>query len=148
MWYAWVMNENQEKFNEPETRARVSTIAEKYRLSLVLLFGSQASGKTHKQSDIDIAVLSEKELSLREMGELTLVFVQALKTNDIDLVDLKTAPPLLLKQVAANAVLLYESKPLVFSTFRVYALKRYMEARPLFKLREEALSRFLNYQPV
>lgn len=141
------MDENQKKFNEPETRARVSAIAEKYRLSLVVLFGSQATGKTHKQSDVDIAILSEKELGLREMGELTLVFMQGLKTKDVDVVDLKTAPPLLLKQVATNAVLLYESKPLIFSTFRIYALKRYMEARPLFKLREEALSRFFNHQP-
>lgn len=142
------MDENKEKFNEPEIRARVSAIAEKYRLSLVVLFGSQATGKTHRQSDMDIAILSEKELGLREIGELTLVFTQGLKTKDVDVVDLKTAPPLLLKQVVTNAILLYESKPLIFSTFRIYALKRYMEARPLFKLREESLSRFLNHQPV
>lgn len=141
------MDGNQEKFNESETRVRIAAIAEKYRLSLVLLFGSQATGKTHKQSDVDIAILSEKELGLREMGELSLIFMQGLKAKDVDLVDLKTAPPLLLKQVATNAILLYENKPLVFSTFRVYALKRYMEARPLFKLREESFSRFLNHQP-
>lgn len=140
------MSENREKFNDPEMRARISAIAEKYHLSLALLFGSQATGKTHKQSDTDVAILSEKELGLREVSELTLVFMQGLKTKDVDVVDLKTAPPLLLKQVVVNGILLYESKPLVFSTFRVYALKRYMEARPLFKLREEALSRFLNHQ--
>ena len=56
------------------------------------LFGSAASGKTNAMSDLDIAVyltgdsLSEKRLDV--IGSL----IDALKTDEIDLVVLNTAP--------------------------------------------------------
>ncbi|HDK81390.1 MAG TPA: nucleotidyltransferase domain-containing protein, partial [Nitrospirae bacterium] len=54
-------------FNIAKTKPEVRKIAEKYRLPLVLLFGSQVSGRTHPQSDVDIAFLSEKRMSLIEI---------------------------------------------------------------------------------
>lgn len=130
------MNENQEKFNEPETHTRVSAIAEKYHLSLVLLFGSQATGKTHAQSDVDIAIRAFHALRPRELAGLAYDLSQALQTKKVDIVDLHNAPPLLLAQIARFGQLLYEQEPSTCTRFRIYAIKRFMEARPLFNMRD------------
>lgn len=126
-----------------DIKNRIEQLGRAHRLSLVVLFGSQASGKVYKQSDVDIAFLAERPLGPREIGELALAFSRALGMNDVDLLDLKTAPPLLLKQIAIGSRLLYESEPSLFARFKIYGLKRYMEARSLLKLREASLEKFL-----
>jgi predicted nucleotidyltransferase len=47
-------------FNIAEIKPEVEKLARKYRLSLVILFGSRVSGRTHPQSDVDFAFLPEK----------------------------------------------------------------------------------------
>lgn len=126
-----------------EIKHKIAELAKTQNLSLVVLFGSQASGKTHKQSDVDIAFLARRPLGPRETGELAFEFSQALGIKDVDVLDLKTAPPLLLKQIAVGSRLLYESEPSLFARFKIYALKRYMEAHSLLKLREASLKKFL-----
>ncbi|HDH51311.1 MAG TPA: nucleotidyltransferase domain-containing protein [Nitrospirae bacterium] len=130
-------------FNIAKTKPEVRKIAEKYRLPLVLLFGSQVSGRTHPQSDVDIAFLSEKRMSLIEIAKMQIVFSQKLKLKNLELVDLKTAAPLLLKQAAEKSVLLYEKEPFLFANFKIYALKCFMEAKKLFDLRKSSLDKFL-----
>lgn len=131
--------------NVTEMKLAVKKIAEENDLSLVLLFGSQARGKTHKGSDFDFGVMAQKRFVPREIALLSFVFSQALKIKDetIEILDLKSAPPLLLKEISKDAVLLYEKEPLLFARFKVYALKRYFEARPLLELRRLALNRSL-----
>lgn len=126
-----------------EIKNKVEQLSRIHRLSLVLLFGSQVSGKVHRESDVDLAFLAERPLGPREVGELAFAFSHGLGIKAIDMLDLKTAPPLLLKQIAVGSILLYESEPSLFARFKIYALKRYMEAHPLLKLREAALKKFL-----
>lgn len=135
------MDENQEKFNEPETRARISAIAEKYHLSLALLFGSQASGKIHRGSDYDLAYFAQKPLSLREESELITDFMPIFGTDAVDLVSLHNATPLLAYEIARSAKMLYERTPGSFTSFYLYALRQYEEAKPLFELRSIYLDR-------
>lgn len=139
------MGGNQEKFNEPETRARVAAIAEKYHLSLVVLFGSQASGKTHRQSDVDIAILSENGLRPRELAELAYELSSALHIKEIDITDLDSAPPLLLAEIAKSAFSLYERRQSDFARFRIYAIKRFMEVKKLFQLRDAVIETRLKH---
>ena len=47
--------------NITEIKPEIEKLAKKYRLSMIVLFGSQVSGKTHPQSDFDFAFLSEKK---------------------------------------------------------------------------------------
>lgn len=145
MWYALVMDGNREKFNEPETRARVSAIAEKYHLSLALLFGSQATGKTHIQSDVDIAISASHALRPRELAELAYDLSQALQAKEVDIVDLHGAPPLLLAQIARFGQLLYERESSMYARFRIYAIKRFMEAKPLFNMRDAFIAAKLKH---
>lgn len=135
------MDENQEKFNDPETRARISAIAEKYHLSLVLLFGSQATGKTHSKSDVDIAYFGQEPLSLAEESKLVIDLMQAFRTDAVDLVSLQNASPLLRYQIAGSGRAIYELTPGLFTSFFIHALRQYEEAKPLFRLRSKYLDK-------
>jgi uncharacterized protein len=68
-------------------------------VELAYLFGSQASGKVKPLSDIDFAVLFAENLTDRERFALKIKMLgdlsEILKTDKIDLVDLKTAPAFL-----------------------------------------------------
>lgn len=114
-------------------------------LFLVLLFGSRARGTPHAKSDFDFGVLGMTVLLPKEIARLSFLFSQEMKIKErnIEIVDLKSAPPLLLKRVAKEAISLYEKEPQLFTKFKVYALKRYFEAKPLLDLRRSALNKFL-----
>lgn len=68
-------------------------------VELAYLFGSQASGKVKPLSDIDFAVLFAENLTDQERFELKIKILgdlsEMLKTDKIDLVDLKAAPAFL-----------------------------------------------------
>lgn len=121
----------------------VKRLAQGFGLSLVALFGSQASGKTHKKSDVDIAFLSDEKMGLYDIAKMQIEFEQILKIGKIELVDLRNAPPLLLKEIAKNSVLLYERDALALACFKIHAFKRYMESKKLLTLRATALNRFI-----
>jgi len=121
----------------------IKNLAEKYGLSLVVLFGSQATGATHAGSDTDIAFFSERPKNMREIAEMQMEFSTAFRIKNLELVDLAGKTPLFLKQVADEGVKLYEKDPSVFDEFRIYAFKRYVEARPLYALRKAQLQTFL-----
>ena len=120
-------------------------IAERYGVFLLILFGSQATGKTHPHSDADIAFLSERRLSPRETAEFAFSLSQELRTPSVDPIDLRDAPPLLLRNIAGASRLLYEREPQLFARFNIYALKRYMEAQRLLALRQASLGAFLHH---
>ena len=68
-------------------------------------------------------------MSLYDIAKTQIEFEQALKVGKIELVDLRNAPPLLLKEIAKNSALLYERDVFAFSRFKIYAFKRYMESK-------------------
>ncbi|MFH1564987.1 MAG: nucleotidyltransferase domain-containing protein [bacterium] len=126
-----------------EIKSKIKKIAKKHKLSLVLLFGSQATGKTHANSDVDIAFVSEKHLRPSDAAKIQLEISQKLKIKNLELVDLKNATPLLLKQIAQKSILLYEKEQFVFANFKIYGFKRFMEAKNLLKLRDLSLDKFI-----
>lgn len=134
------------KVNVDKIKLEMEELALKYQLSLVLLFGSQATGKTHAQSDVDIAYLSDKKMRPIEEAKMAFDFSQQLKINnkDIELINLKEATPLLLKQIAEKSILLYERDTgSVLANFKIYAFRSFMDAKKLFRLKEESLNKFL-----
>jgi len=121
----------------------VKELAPKFCLSLVILFGSQVSGKTHKQSDVDIGFIAKKKMNMREIVEMQMAFAQVLKAKDIEMVDLKNLSPLFLKGIAEKSILLYEEEPAFYSNFKIYALKLFFEAKQLLHLRQISLNKFI-----
>ena len=124
-------------------KEKIALLAEKYGLSLVVLFGSQATGKTHPQSDVDFAFMSEQKKSLMEIAKMQEDFSVELGIKNLEMVTLNSAASFLMKQVAQQGILLYEKEQSMFSCFKVYAYKRFMEAKGLFDLRKLSLEKFL-----
>lgn len=77
------------------------TVAD-HPVSVCLLFGSQARGETHAQSDVDVAVVfadSESTEATHIDARLALGadLALAVGTDDIDVIDLTTASPSLVR---------------------------------------------------
>ncbi len=111
----------------------IERVAKKYHLSLVLLFGSRVSGKIHKHSDYDIAVLGNKPLDLMEEGKIICDFFPIFRTQEVDLVDLKKAPPLLMKKIFDENEILFCKDLEIYYKYQTYSLKKFIEARQLFE---------------
>ena len=110
-------------------------IVEKFKLKGILLFGSQVTERTHPDSDIDIAVLNTKNLSLNDrldlFNELSELF-----PGKLDLTPLLEASPLLKMEVAKNSKLLFGEKT-DYHNFLVNSAMAFLDFEPYFKLRKE-----------
>ena len=125
-----------------EQKVNTAEIAKKYKLKLVIIFGSFASGKNRKDSDLDLGVIGEKEISFENQIALTNEFSQIFKKN-IDLSVLNRANPLLLFEASRNAVLLFGTQKDFFE-FRLRAFHAYNDYAPYFNMENELNKRIIN----
>ena len=125
-------------------KPKIAELAKRYGLTLVVLFGSQVTGKTHRESDVDVAYMSERKLSFDDEAFLNFNLTEIFHNDKVSLVNMKAASPLLLKQVVTNAVVLHERTPHLFVEMFLYGLRIYEEAQPIFELRDSYLTRRLN----
>jgi hypothetical protein len=112
------------------------------RIELVIRFGSSVSGRARPDSDVDLAVLGERELTLDDRTDLIerLARTHGIPEDRIDLVDLRTASPLLQHEVAEKGRLL-EGTPERFLDFRISAWKVYQDTARLRRAREANLKK-------
>jgi len=126
------------KFSEPD---KIKPWCQAREIDLCILFGSQATGKTHRNSDVDIALFSETnpDLSrhlLRFIGEAEDLFGNLI---DVVVIDMESDPELLL-EIFQHGRLLYESQPGLFIEHRIYAIRIFEDTEPLCRLRDEVLA--------
>ncbi len=121
---------------------RISDIAGIYGLELVLLFGSRVRGKVHKESDFDVAYVSKKKLDFEQEYHLNYEFTRVFGHDEVDTVDIRKAAPLLMNQIFKDHQILFCSDMTKYHKYKIYAVKRYMEAAPLFKLRSELVNKY------
>lgn len=124
--------------------AKLAAILWDRKVVFAYLFGSQAKGKVGPLSDIDIAVCVDEsvarderfDLRLEVLGKLTDLF----KTDNIDLVVLNDAPPLLAHRVLREGVLLFSKDDRVRLEFETKAVLKYLDWKPyLEKYTRQAL---------
>ena len=113
--------------NIDKLKEKTKEIAVKYGLSFVAIFGSQATGRTHQKSDIDIAVIRKKSISFDDRLKIIGDFSDMLKREDVEIVDLASASPTLMYIVVRDGKLLYEKKENDFLNWKLYAIKIWME---------------------
>ncbi len=102
----------------------IAKIAEKYRLDFVVLFGSQATGRTHPKSDVDIGVIGHDKFDIiKLMTDMDKIF----KRDDVTAVDLSRASPTLMYAIVHDGKLLYERERALFMKWRFYAIRTWME---------------------
>lgn len=125
-----------------DQKLKITKIAKKFQLKLIVIFGSFANGKHRKDSDLDIAVLGLKEISFNEQisltNKLSLIF-----NKNIDLSVLNRANPLLLFQVSKNSILLYGSRE-EFLKFKLYAFNAYNDYAPYFEMEKKLNKKIIN----
>lgn len=116
----------------------------KHGIRLLLQFGSSVTGRLHAQSDVDFAVLLERVPdTLAAEADLAADLQALVPGHEADLTLINRADPLLLKQIAAHARLVYES-PRAFDAFKLYAFKRYQDHRRYLDLEREYVDRALD----
>jgi len=123
-----------------EVAARVLSRLSEVRLAY--LYGSEARGEARGSSDVDVAVLADRPLSLDSYGRIRDALAATLGRT-VDLVDLATAPPLLLRKViSAGAVLVCddESRRL---RFEMHAIARFLDTRHLREVQHAYLRKLV-----
>lgn len=114
-------------------------IAKKHNLLLVVLYGSFAQGQETEESDVDVAILKKGNIDIEDYyedyGKLITSFEGVFPNRRIDLVPLRGRDPLFFHQIMNKSVLLY-GDPALYRRFKVNALMRYIDAKPLFKTEE------------
>ena len=109
-------------------------------LGLLVLFGSAARGRRGARSDVDVAVLTS---SVADLDAMYLSLAPRLKTDRLDIVDLRRAGPLLAFEVARSGLVLFERSPGLFRQFQSLAWRRYADSRKLRDAQRRAIQVFL-----
>ncbi len=119
-----------------EIKNKIARLAEKHTLTLVVLFGSQATGRVHSSSDIDIAVLGNHKIDRLSIGaELEELF----ERNDLEVVDLSMASPTLMYVIVEDGILLYETQEDYFFDWKMHAIRTWMETSWLRRMRDKKM---------
>jgi len=108
----------------------LSDVCRDFDLVLVVLFGSRATGHARPDSDSDVGVLRRSGLVPPDRFlELAARLGEETGLADVDLVDLRRAPPLLKHSAGTHGRALFEDEPGRFNLFKVYAWKLWLDDR-------------------
>lgn len=101
-------------------------ILEKMDCEVILLFGSYARGTQNAESDIDIAIKSNKEISKKEIFEIRLELEETIK-NDIDLINLDNINDDFRYEILMNGKILYCQDQLKFELYKIDMCQEYFD---------------------
>ncbi len=90
----------------------------------VYLFGSQVTGDTHAESDIDLALLAKSRLDPDLAFEIKSEISSQMRSN-VDLVDLGRSDEVTNAQIVTYGDLLYSNTALQCAQFETVALSKY-----------------------
>jgi len=88
-----------------EIKKKILPILEDYRVKKIGLFGSYARGEIKENSDIDILIEIEKDISLLDFVGLKQEIEEALGKK-VDLVEYDTIKPLLRERILSEQVVI------------------------------------------
>lgn len=126
-----------------EQKQQIAETAKKFRLRMVLLFGSALMGRTHPRSDLDLAVRFEGEaFDYREYSDLLHALQEVFPEEEVDLAFINHADPLFLKKIMENAQLIY-GDPRAFLELQIYAYKRYQDHRRYLAMERAYVDEFV-----
>ena len=123
-----------------EIKDRLEPVFQDEGLQLVLLFGSVVSGGPHRHSDIDIAFLFDTTVDILS---LTNRVIRLLHVDNIDVIDLSHASPLLKFSIVNKSKCLYEREDGIFNTFYLLVFRLYIDTKKLRDARALAIKHFL-----
>jgi predicted nucleotidyltransferase len=123
-----------------EIRERLVPLFKEEGLQLILVFGSVVTGTLHGKSDIDLAFLFDRPV---DIVSITNSVIRLLHTDNVDVIDLKKASPLLKYSAAEKGRPLYEKSPGMFNEFYSLAFRMYVDTKKLREARVRGIKHFL-----
>lgn len=114
-------------------------LAQDARVVAVYGFGSRASGDATGASDVDIAVLLALEIDLKEELRLRAAVVEELRRDDVDLVILNSAPPLLAWEVVTTGKRLFTRDADLADLFEDRTVVRYLDTEYLRRMQHDLI---------
>ena len=119
-------------------RAVISCLGSRQEILTAHIFGSVASGRARPDSDIDIAVLVSEKIMRGDPWkyrlDLMARLMDVLKRDDVDLILLNEAPPLLAHRVLSRGKLILERSASARVAFQVRTVNRYLDTQPMRNL--------------
>lgn len=116
---------------------RLSGLFERKGVILAYLFGSLA--KEEKGEDVDIALLFDGD-----MDEMRSLIMEHLGTERVDLVNLKTASPVMKMQIVKTGRLIYRRSIEDENRFEMDVIRKYLDFEPMMRRRFEILKKRFN----
>ncbi|MGH7150900.1 MAG: type VII toxin-antitoxin system MntA family adenylyltransferase antitoxin [Planctomycetota bacterium] len=110
-------------------RKDLARLARRRRLSLLVLFGSQARGRAAPGSDVDLAYLDADPKRPPDRLRLSSDCADLFGTEALDLLDLRRCEPLAAYEAFRGGRLLYERRPGLHAERYSYAVRRYADTR-------------------
>ncbi|WHZ26346.1 MAG: hypothetical protein OJF51_001141 [Nitrospira sp.] len=119
-------------------------LAQRFRVRLILQFGSTVTGMTHDRSDLDLAIQFETpDASFQNVLELQEALQRRFPGRKVDLAILNRADPLFLKKIVESCRILF-GMPQDLAHLRLHAFKAYQDFRPYLELERRHVARRLS----
>jgi predicted nucleotidyltransferase len=116
-------------------RERLARALDRLEVVSALLFGSQATGRASALSDVDVAVWLDASLDRSAYWDLTLQLMgeasEALRTDEVQVVILNDAPPLLAHRAIRDGIRLIDRDPVQRIRLETRAVLDYLDTAPL-----------------
>lgn len=104
-------------------------------ISAIILFGSLATNKETPLSDVDLAILYDKSLTLNELENLHIqvlgIIIDLLQSDDIDVINLNSAPLTMQYGALQQSKILLLNKREDYINFWEQTVKYYLDFKPL-----------------
>lgn len=132
------------KISDDQVKMIHSFCSSRPEIIVAYLFGSQATGKAGLLSDVDLAFLIDPSL-VKDKGrygyhaQLITELMKLLVTNDVDVVILNEAPPLLKFKVIYNGRVIFSRSEKERLAFHVKAFNEYQDFRPFMAVQNRYL---------
>ena len=122
-----------------EQLAHAASLLEgRFRLSALWLFGSEATGQTRPDSDVDLAALFSRPVDPEQLFTARLD-LETLLGRSVDLVDLRKASAILGRQAVQGGRLLLDRDPVDRHVFSMLLPSRYVDLKISRREAEHAL---------
>lgn len=114
-------------------------VLERHPVQQAYLFGSHARGTAGPLSDIDIAVVYAPGRDIdKAESALFADLSRTLGTDNIDLIDIETASPLLAHRAVLRGVPIIQASPHATAMLKTRILHAYEDTRYLRKIKQQA----------
>ncbi len=131
--------------NQGTLRRATEALGARPEVVLAYLFGSHARGRPTPISDIDFAVLLSGDVPRESYLDAQIGLTQALtrifRSDEVQVVILNRAPPLLAYKVILEGRILVCRDQVARVRFQVRATQRYFDTRPMRKTLAEAMAK-------